>query len=233
MAEKYNVIGRRQTKLDGPLKATGRSQFTEDVVLPGMLHGKIVRSTITRGRIVSIDTSRAESLPGVKAVITHKDSTGIMVGPDQQLLCDDLVYYIGDEVAAVAASDEDTALEAAELIKIEYEPLPALLTMEEAMADGAPVLHQYFDDNYADEKIVTYGDADKAFAESEHIRADVFDVAPSHNCFAELHGTIVDYSLSGKLAVWTPSQTAILIQKGMAQSLGLSESQVRVLNLNT
>jgi 4-hydroxybenzoyl-CoA reductase subunit alpha len=233
MAEKYNVIGRRQTKLDGPLKATGRSQFTEDVVLPGMLHGKIVRSTIPRGRIVNIDTSRAENLPGVKAVVTHKDSAGIMVGPDQQLLCDEMVYYIGDEVAAVAATDEDTALEAAELITIEYEPLPALLTMEEATAPGAPVLHQYFDDNYADEKVVNYGDVDRAFAESDHVRTDSFETFPSHNCFAELHGTIVDYSLPGKLAIWTPSQTAILIQKGMAQSLGLSESQVRVLNLNT
>ncbi|MBP1722123.1 MAG: 4-hydroxybenzoyl-CoA reductase, alpha subunit [Deltaproteobacteria bacterium] len=120
MAEKYNVIGRRQTKLDGPLKATGRSPFTEDVVLPGMLHGKIVRSTIPRGRIVKIDTTRAERVPGVKAVITHKDSAGIMVGPDQQLLCDEMVYYIGDEVAAVAATDEDAALEAAELIKVDY-----------------------------------------------------------------------------------------------------------------
>jgi CO/xanthine dehydrogenase Mo-binding subunit len=233
MAEKYNVIGRRQPKLDGPLKATGRSQFTEDVMLPGMLHGKIVRSTIPRGRIVNIDTSRAERLPGVKAVVTHKDASGIMVGPDQQLLCDDMVYYIGDEVAAVAATDDDTASEAAELIRVEYEPLPALITMEEAMAAGAPVLHQYYDDNFADEKIVHYGNADKAFAESDHVRSDEFDVHPSHNCFAELHGTIVDYALPGKLTIWTPSQTSILIQKGMAQSLGLSESQVRVFNLNT
>src|SRR4030042_191820 len=97
MPEKYNVVGRRQTKLDGPLKATGRSQFTEDVVLPGMLYGKIIRSPIPRGRIVNINTSRAERLPGVKAVVTHKDSAGIMVGPDQQLLCDEMVSYIGDE----------------------------------------------------------------------------------------------------------------------------------------
>jgi 4-hydroxybenzoyl-CoA reductase subunit alpha len=232
-SEKYSVVGKRQPKLDAPLKATGRSQFTDDVVLPGMLHGKIVRSTIPRGKILNIDVSRAEKLPGVIAVITHKDTGGMMVGPDQQLLCDEVVNYIGDEVAAVAAVDVDTAAEATELIRVEYEPLPALLSIEEATAEGAPVLHEYFEDNYADEKTVNYGDPDKAFAESDHVRVDEFITYPTHNCFAELHGTLADYSLPGKLTIWTPSQTAILIQKGMAESLGLSESNVRVCNLNT
>ena len=233
MADKFSVIGKRQTKLDGPLKTTGRSQFTDDVVLPGMLHGKIVRSTIPRGKILNIDTSKAEKLPGIKAVITHKDAGGIMVGPDQQLLCDEMVYYIGDEVAAVAAVDEDTAYEAAELIKVEYEPLLPLLSIEEATAPDAPILHKYYEDNYADEKNLNYGDVDKAFAKSDHIRVDEFTAYPTHNCFAELHGTLADYSLPGKLTIWTPSQTAILIQKGIAQSLGMSESDVRVCNLNT
>ena len=233
MADKFSVIGKRQTKLDGPLKTTGRSQFTDDVVLPGMLHGKIVRSIIPRGKILNIDTSKAEKLPGIKAVITHKDAGGIMVGPDQQLLCDEMVYYIGDEVAAVAAVDEDTAYEAAELIKVEYEPLLPLLSIEEATAPDAPILHKYYEDNYADEKNLNYGDVDKAFAKSDHIRVDEFTTYPTHNCFAELHGTLADYSLPGKLTIWTPSQTAILIQKGIAQSLGMSESDVRVCNLNT
>ena len=127
--EPYSIIGKRQTKLDAPLKATGRSQFTDDIVLPGMLQGKIVRSSIPRGKILSIDTSRAERLSGVLAVITAKDTAGIMSGPDQQVLCDTTVNYIGDEVAAVAAIDEDTAAEAAALISIAYEPLPALLTV--------------------------------------------------------------------------------------------------------
>ena len=172
--DQHSVVGKRQPKLDGPLKATGRSQFTDDIMLPGMLHGKIVRSTIARGRIVNIDVSRAEKLPGVRAVITHKDTGGLMVGPDQQLLCNEMVNYIGDEVAAVAAVDEDTAAEAAELIKIDYKPLPALLSIEEALATDAPILHEYFEDNYADEKDTNFGDADKAFAESDHVRVDEF-----------------------------------------------------------
>ncbi len=229
----YSVIGRRQPKLDAPLKATGRSVFSDDVYLPGMLHGKILRSTIPRGKILNIDTSQAMRLPGVKAVITHKDSGGIMAGPDQQVLCDDQVCYVGDEVAAVAAIDEDTAIEAAELIKVEYEPMQAVLTIEEAVAKGAPVLHQYFEDNYADEKDLKFGDTEKTFDESDHIRTDEFTINPTHNCFAELHLALVDYSMPDKLTIWTPNQTAILIQQSMATSLGISQSKVRVCSLNT
>jgi 4-hydroxybenzoyl-CoA reductase subunit alpha len=231
--EQYSIIGKRQTKLDAPLKATGRSQFTDDIVLPGMLHGKIVRSPIPRGNIISIDTTRAERLPGVLAVITARDTAGIMSGPDQQLLCDTTVNYIGDEVAAVAAIDEDTAVDAAALISVAYEPLPALLTIEEAMLPGAPVLHEYFENNYADEKTVVYGDPDKAFAEADYIREDKFTCAPTHNCFAELHVVLADYSVPNKLTVWSPHQTAVLFQKSIARALGLSESSVRFCGLNT
>ena len=233
MADKLNVVGIRQPKLDAPEKSTGRSQFTDDIHLPGMLHGKIVRSTIPRGRILNIDVSRAEKVPGVHAVITHKDTGGVMVGPDQQLLCNETVNYIGDEVAAVAATDEYTAAEAAELIQVDYEPLPALLTLEEATAPDAPILHQYYQDNYADEKTIVYGDPDKAFAGSDHIRDDTFTSSPTHNCFAEFHVALADFSLPDKLIVWTPSQTAILMQKSLAQNLGLSESNVRMRCLNT
>ena len=204
-SDTYSVVGKRQPRLDGPLKATGRSQFTDDIILPGMLHGKIVRSSIPRGKILTIDTSKAEQLPGVKAVITHKDSNGMMVGPDQQLLCNETVNYVGDEIAAVAAVDEDTAAEAAELITVEYEPLQPLFSMEEAAAEGAPILHEYFQDNYADEIKIQFGDPDKAFSESEYIRVDTYTSHPTHNCFAEQHMAIADYSLPDKLVIWTPS----------------------------
>jgi len=230
---KLTAVGTRQPKLDAPLKATGRSQFTDDIVLPGMLHGKIVRSTIPRGKILNIDVSRAEKLPGVISVITHKDTGGMLAGPDQQLLCNETVNYIGDEVAAVAALDQETAEEAAELIKVEYEPLPPILTIEDSMAPGAPILHQYFEDNFADEKEILVGDPEKAFSESDHIREDVFISNPVHNCFAELHNVLADFSMPDKLTIWSPTQTAILFQKNLAQNFGLSESNVRVCSLNT
>ena len=132
----FSVVGKRQPRLDGPLKATGRSQFTDDVNLPGMLHGRIVRSSIPRGKIVNLDTSAAEKLPGVKAVLTHQDTNSMMYGSDQFLLSDDRVNCFGDEIAAVAAVDEDTAWEAAELIRVEYEPLPPVFSVEDAAAEG-------------------------------------------------------------------------------------------------
>jgi 4-hydroxybenzoyl-CoA reductase subunit alpha len=230
---KYSVVGKRQPKLDAPLKVTGRSEFTDDIRLPGMLHGKIVRSPIAHGKIKSIDTSRAEKLPGVRAVITHKDTNGLMVGPDQLLLCEEIVKYIGDEVAAVAAIDEDTASEAAELITVEYEPLPALLTLEQAIKEDAPILHQYYEDNFADERTTVLGDPDASFEKVDHVRIDEFTSSPNHNCFAELHIAMADFSRPDKLIIWSPTQSAILFQKALAQNLGLSEGNVRVCSLNT
>ncbi len=229
----YSVVGKRQPRLDGVLKATGRSQFTDDIVLPGMLYGKIVRSSIPRGKILNIDVSRAEKLPGVKAVITHKDTNGLMPGPDTLLLCDEKANHFGDEIAAVAAIDEDMATEAAELIKVDYEPMPALLSIEEATAPDAPILHQHYEDNYADDVSMHFGDADRAFNESEHIRIDEYTINPSHSCFTEHHTVLADYSLPDKLTIWTPIQSSAIIQMSMANKFGLSESNVRIMNLNT
>lgn len=229
----YSVIGTRQPKLDGPLKTTGRSQFTDDIFLPGMFHGRIVRSSVARGRIVTIDTSRAERLPGVKAVITHRDCPGLMVGPDEELLCREFVHYIGAEVAAVAAVDEDTAAEAAELINIEYEELPAVFSLTEALARRAPVVHAGRKNNYADEFEIAVGDVDKAFAEAEHVRVGEYKLNHNHNCFAEHHVVVADHSLPGKLSVWTPNQSPLFVQKGLAALFGFSVSDVRIFNLNT
>ncbi len=230
---KYSVVGKPQPKLDAPAKVTGRSEFTDDISLPGMLHGKIVRSPIAHGKIRSIDISRAEKLPGVKAVITHQDTNGLMVGPDQLLLCEETVKYIGDEVAAVAAIDEDTAIEAAGLINVEYEPLSTLLTLDQAVKKDAPILHQYYEDNFADERTTVLGDPDTSFEKVDHIRVDEFTSNPNHNCFAELHIAVADFSRPDKLSIWSPTQSAILFQKALAQNLGLSEGNVRVCNLNT
>ena len=229
----FSVVGKRQPRLDGPLKATGRSQFTDDVILPGMLHGRIVRSSIPRGKIVKLDTSAAEKLPGVKAVITHQDTNSMMYGSDQFLLSDDRVNCFGDEIAAVAAVDEDTAWEAAELIKVEYEPLPPVFSVEDAAAEGAPLLHEYNENNFADDLSMNFGDGEKAFSEAQHIRTDKYTVHPSHSCFSEHHTVLADYSLPDQLTIWTPIQASIHIQMNMSFKLGLPASSVRIMNLNT
>lgn len=229
----YSVIGKRHPRLDGVYKATGRSEFADDVILPGMLYAKVVRSPFASAKILNIDVSKARKLPGIKAVIINEDINSFMFGPDEQLLCDNKVKCFGDEVAAVAAVDENTAMEAAELIKVDYEPIKPLLSIEEATAEGAPILHEYLEDNFADDIKINFGDVDAAFSQSDHIREDEFAVRPNHSCFSEHHIAVVDYSLPDKLIVWTPIQSSAIIQNNMAFNLGLSASNIRIMNLNS
>lgn len=127
----FKVVGKSHRKVDGIAKATGEAVYTDDIQLPGMLHAKTLRSPHAHARILSIDTSKAEALPGVHAVITGKDLPiryGVIPWtPDETALAVDKVRFIGDEVAAVAAIDEDTAIAACELIEVEYEPLHAYM----------------------------------------------------------------------------------------------------------
>ena len=150
--EKYAYIGKDMKRIDTSLKATGGALFAADLSFPHLLVGKILRSHYPHARILHIDTSKAEKLPGVKAVVTAKDTCGDKWGvfrytQDQQFLPTEKVRYVGEEVAAVAAIDEDTALEALSLLEVQYEMLPAVFTIEEAMAPGAPQLHEVYPGN--------------------------------------------------------------------------------------
>src|SRR3989337_60923 len=141
----YSVVGKSLPKVDAPGKATGERVFTTDLRLPGMLHGRLLRSPLPHARILNVDASKALSLRGVKAVVTGGD-TPITFGylpntADQYPLARDKVRYIGDEVAAVAAIDEDTAEEALSLIRVDYEELPAVYDPIEALKPGAPLIH--------------------------------------------------------------------------------------------
>jgi CO/xanthine dehydrogenase Mo-binding subunit len=153
MREELSVVGKGIPKVDGVLKATGKAAFGADFSLPGMLYGKILRSTVPHAKILNINTSKALKLPGVRAVLTGKDFPwGLKYGftaitRDQTPLAQDKVRYIGDEVAAVAAIDEDIAEEALDLIKVEYEELPAVFDPSEAMKEGAPQLHDHVKNN--------------------------------------------------------------------------------------
>jgi CO/xanthine dehydrogenase Mo-binding subunit len=152
--EEYTVVGKGLPRVDSVGKATGQAKFAEDVFLPGMLWGKTLRSPYPHARIVSIDTSAAKSLPGVKAVITGQDVADVRYAfvdtprypADECPLAVDKARYVGDGVAVVAAVDEATAEEALELIEVEYEVLPAVFDPEEAMKPEAPVIH---DEEYA------------------------------------------------------------------------------------
>ena len=174
-----NVVGQRLPMHDAAAKAMGQAQYTDDLELPGMLHGRLVRSTIAHGRILRVDASRALALPGVKGVITGRDIPDRMYGivpkgQDEHALARDKVRYIGDEVAALVASDPETAEEAVRLIKVEYEALPAVFDPLEAIREGAPVIHDKVPNNASASIRKEWGDVEKAFAESDYVFEDSF-----------------------------------------------------------
>ncbi len=174
-----------------------------------------------------------KKFPVCMAVITHKDTGGVMVGPDQQLLCDQTVNYIGDEVAAVAAADEYTAAEAAELIQVDYEPLPALLTLDEATAPMPPYYISTMKTTLPMRK--QWSMVIRIRHLPSRITSGLMTLAsnPTHNCFAEFHIALADYSLPDKLSDLVTLPNCLLFQKSLSRNLGLSESNVRMCCLNT
>lgn len=249
----FTAVGTRQPRLDGPEKVSGRSVFSDDVDLPGMLIGKILRSPHPHARIISIDSSQAEALPGVKAVITaqsavgmsasatdsvtakknHRTGKAIRLKTGETVFADQVVTYIGEEVAAVAALNEATAEKALELIEVEYEPLPAVLDARRAMKPDAPIVDSQYDGNVWSDDIDNYGKPDEAFEAADNIFEEKFQASVTHNLFAEFHVAVVDFSRPDKLVLWTPTQTSYLMQHSLAPAFGLSLNQIQIIHLNT
>ena len=226
------VIGRRQKRLDGFDKVSGRSVFTDDVRLPGMLHGKVLRSPHARARIVSIDISKAAALPGVKVLVTAKDAPELMFSEHQPVFAQDVVNYIGEEVAAVAAADLFTAEEAVGLIEVEYEILDAALDLRQALKTDAPQIHSRAANNLGPVHEQDFGDPDTVFADCDFIFEDEFKSPVQHNTLAEFHVALADYSNPDKLHMWTPTQGAPMYKMQLAEAFGLKESQVRIIYEN-
>ena len=233
------LIGSSMRKIEGLAKSTGRAVYTDDVTLPGLLHGKILRSPHAHARIVSIDTSRAEALEGVHAVITGRDMPvqyGIIPWtPDEYPLCVDRVRYIGDGVAAVAAVDEDTAIEALALIDVEYEQLPAFLDPHDAAdADGStPYIHDARKDGWNGNitKMVKleFGDIEGGLDDADVvIEGDYFFEGTTHAPI-EPHCAIGQWDGVNRLTVWSATQVPHYLHRELARVLELDQAQVRVL----
>ncbi len=220
----YSFVGKPTPRLDGAEKATGRAVYVSDLELPGMLYAKILRSPLPHARIVSIDVSEAQALPGVKAVITGRDTLGVRYGfvdtpslpADEPPLAEDKVRYVGEPIAAVAAVSEEIAERALRLIKVKYEELPAVFDAEEAMKEGAPKIHEVIKptapsfwqewgvarpskeqvvvNNVASTCFVSYGDVDKGFKEAYLVREDVFKTSPHSHCCMETHDVVASYN---------------------------------------
>jgi 4-hydroxybenzoyl-CoA reductase alpha subunit len=234
---KYSVIGQRVHRVDGPAKVTGSAEYTFDMVLPNMLYGKILRSPFPHAKILNIDTSRAEKLIGVKAVVTGKDTPGKKQGVwrrfpelcDEEMLCREKVRYIGDPVAAVAAVDEDTAEEALDLIEVEYEPLPAVFDPLEAIKEDAPQIHDGVELNINVTRHIEWGDVDEAFTRCDHIREDHYRCSSQAHVCMETHDAVASFDYDGKLTVWTSTQSSYIIQRVLADILDLREGDIRVI----
>lgn len=233
MSEKYSVIGKSVPKIDGRVKVTGQAKYTGDLKFPNMLVGKILTSPHAHARILSIDTTEAEKLPGVKAVITHKDVPGLKYGIsparwDENIFCIDKVRFVGDKVAAVAAINEETVYKALKLIKVDYEVLPAVFDPVEAMKEGAPQVHDEYPRNINTEIHQNFGDVEKAFKEAYYVRTDTFVGQRTYQSPIEPHSAISIWE-GGKLTVYSSTQSPHYFQYYIAREFGLKMGDVRVI----
>ena len=248
----YKVIGTRPVRPDGADKVTGRAIYGADMRLTGMLHGKVLRSPHAHARIRSIDTSKAKALPGVKAVVTAHDmpkaedrmaNLGEMSVNVKHLsnnaMAYDKVLYRGHAVAAVAAVNVHVAEEALNLIEVDYEVLPAAIDVLDAMKDDAPILHE---DQMTMElgqqtdkvsNVVSHfrhklGDPASGFEEADVVIEREFDTATVHQGYIEPHNATAMWNEEGHLSIWTSTQGAFVVQRQVAEVLGISVSQVSV-----
>ncbi|UCC48816.1 MAG: molybdopterin-dependent oxidoreductase, partial [Gemmatimonadota bacterium] len=234
-AGEHVVVGRRVPRIDARDLVSGRAMFTDDIRLPGMLYGKILTSPHAHARVLHVDTSRAEALEGVKAVLTAADvpETFYGVSParyDEQVLAKDRVRYVGDEIAAVAAVDEQTCLNALELIDVEYEILPAVFDPFEAMQEGAPQLHDHprFKNNINTRVEWHFGDVERGFAEADVVREHTFTGNRTYQHAMEPHCAVARWESGERLTVWTSTQVVHYVQHQLARLLEIPEGNVRV-----
>ena len=233
-----SVVGHRLPPIDSGVKSTGEAQYASDIALPHMLHGKVLRSPYPHALIKNIDASKAKRLPGVKAVVTAADTFGMkysIYSPaaypellDKQALVGDKVRHIGDEVAAVAAVDEDSALLALELIDVDYQELAGVFDPLDAIEAGAPLVHDK-ERNIAWEINLDVGDVEKGFAQADHIRADKFTTHRMSHCPLETHACVATFDISGRVTIWSANQAPYRIRMFLARLMRIPESQVRVI----
>src|SRR5215470_10725808 len=231
---KFSVVGRSLPKIDAWAKVTGDTRYADDLVLPRMAFGKLLRSPHAHARIRTIDTARATALPGVYAVITGADlprvKFGILpVSQDEEALCTDKVRMVGDAVAAVAAIDEETADRACRLIDVDYEPLPALMSIQESLAHPEVRIHEYGDGPNVHKNVaLQFGDVEAAFAAANLVREDVFFFEGNTHLPMEQHAAVAHWGPDGKLTLWSSTQTPHYVHRLLAKILDLPQAHIRV-----
>ncbi|MBI1729573.1 xanthine dehydrogenase family protein molybdopterin-binding subunit [Candidatus Acetothermia bacterium] len=226
--KEFSVVGQPHTRIDGSERVTGGAKFTHDIHLPGMLYGKFLRSPHPHAQIKKISTSRAEKLPGVRAIFTYENSPEIPWRMGLTKLFDKRIRYAGEEVACVIADDESICLDALDLIEVEYEKLPSVVDAELALENNAPKLHEA--GNLVTGKPETYarGDVEKGFKEADVVVEGTFRTQVAlHNCM-ETHGSAAVWE-GDNLKIWDSTQHIFGVRDMVATALGLPKHKVRVI----
>ena len=225
------IVGKDVQRTDAIPKVTGAAQYVADIQMPGMLHGAVLRSPHPNARIISIDVSAARAMPGVKSVITGIDTAQKKWGafrPDLYPLAIGRVRYVGDEVAAVAATSPEIARAAIDKIVVKYEVLPAVLSMDQAMAPNAPLVHDDTPGNIAHEFSFERGEVDAGFKMSDCIVEGTWESQRQWHTSLETIGCVAQWS-NGRFTLWCNTQTPYLARGRYCVALGIPESQMRVI----
>ena len=228
----HRIIGQRRVKIDAVEKTTGAALYTDDLRLPRMLYARLLRSVHAHALIKRINLQPALELPGVEVVICGRDlpeKFGVLPrNQDETAMAMDRVRYVGEPVAAVAARDEATAERACELIEVEYEVLPAILTIEDAI-EAEQSIHDWTRKPNA-HKVVSleFGEIEHGFARADHIREDVFFYEGSNHAALEQHAALAQYDPEGKLTVWSGTQVPHYLHRALSIVLGMPANRIRV-----
>jgi CO/xanthine dehydrogenase Mo-binding subunit len=237
------TIGSSPPRLDAGDKVTGRARYVDDIQLPGMLQAGLLTSPHAHAKILGYRLEAARAIPGVKAIVTGPDLKTPRAGgmiKDESMVARDRVRYVGEPVAAVAAVDLETAERAAAAIEVDYEPLPAVLTIDEALADGAPLLHEQFSSyvqtvqggghgNVIFESSLAEGDVEHALAQCDVIVEGTWETQAQHHVYLETNGCIADADSSGRITLHATCQSVHHIQQRVAEELGEPMAKIRVI----
>ncbi|WP_336758487.1 molybdopterin cofactor-binding domain-containing protein [Paenibacillus sp. USHLN196] len=219
---------------DGAPKVTGQLQYLTDMTLPDMIHGRVLRSEYPHARLLSIDTSEAEALEGVYAVLTSKDVPGLnrfgIATPDQPVFCEDIVRYVGDAIAAVAADSPERAALALDAIRVVYEELTPLDSTDAALAPGAPELHEHGPGNVLHRTEIKRGDAEEAFVTCDHIVKETYYTPRQMHAYMETEGGLFVPDEEGRLNVYAATQHGYKDRMQLARIIGCPEEDIRVVS---
>ena len=243
MAERIRAVGARLPRNDAREKIEGAAHYLDDIARPGTLHAAFLQSPLAHARIVSCDTAAAENHPGVHAVLTGKDLPVLGGGAvkDMPFLAVGKVRYLGEPVAVVAAESPAIAREAARLIDVEYEALPAVLSIADALAEGAPLVHEDFggyakshpvehDGNVLSFQEMVEGDVDAAWADCDMIVENTFITQAQYHHALEPTGALAEFDAAGKVTIWSTTQSVFRVQAEVAELFDMPMSKIRAIS---